>query len=189
MPRPCVTTSAASSAPMPELREASAQDLPALSQLITWVWLQTYADQGVRPAFADHLHETYSPEALEAWLEPAHRCWLAEDEGHLQGMVHVSLDSRCPVAWQQGQDAEVCELYVVPPLARRGLGRALLAQARGQLPGRALWLSVWAPNERAIAFYERQQARRLGETWFELEQQRHLNWIYGWPALAEGAGS
>lgn len=170
---------------MSELRLARAEDLPALSQLASWVWLQTYADRGVRPAFADHLRETFSPTSLRAWLGEEHRCWLVEDEGHLQGLLHAKLDSRCPVAWQDGRDAEVCELYVVPPLARRGLGQALLGHAREQLPECSLWLSVWAPNERAMAFYESQQGRRLGETWFELEQQRHLNWIYGWPALAQ----
>ncbi|MBB2484265.1 GNAT family N-acetyltransferase [Mitsuaria sp. WAJ17] len=174
---------------MPELREARAQDLPALSQLISWVWLQTYADQGVRPAFAGHLQDTFSPVALQAWLQAGHRCWLVEDAGHLQGMIHVSLDSCCPVAWQDGPEAEVSELYVVPPLSRHGLGRALLAHAREQLPDRALWLSVWAPNERAIAFYEREQGRRLGETWFELDRQRHLNWIYGWLAQAADRGA
>ncbi|HLO95942.1 MAG TPA: GNAT family N-acetyltransferase [Burkholderiaceae bacterium] len=171
---------------MPELREARAEDLPALSQLACWVWLQTYADQGVRPAFADYLQQTFSPAALGAWLGGDHRCWLIEDQGHLQGLIHVRLDSACPVAAPGPAHAEVCQLYIAPVLARRGLGRALLAHAREQLPERALWLSVWALNERAVAFYERQQGRRLGETWFELEQQRHPNWIYGWPALATG---
>ena len=174
---------------MPELRLARAEDLPVLSQLITWVWLQTYAEQGVKPAFAGHLRETFNPEALGAWLGEAHRCWLVEDEGNLQGLLHAKLDSRCPVAWPTGRDAEICELYVVPPLARRGFGQALLGHARQQLPACSLWLSVWARNERAVAFYEQQQGRRLGESWFELEQQRHLNWIYGWPPLTAAKGA
>ena len=187
---------------MPEwsgLRLARSEDLPALSRLATWVWLQTYADRGVRPAFVDYLQTTFDPAAHEAWLGEEGRCWLVEEGGHLQGFLRVRLGSPCPcplptdpardTGATETVDAEICQLYVAPPLARSGLGRRLLAHAREQLASRALWLSVWALNERAIAFYEAQRGRRLGETWFELEQQRHPNWIYAWPPLRPASGS
>jgi ribosomal protein S18 acetylase RimI-like enzyme len=78
---------------------------------------------------------------------------------------------------------------VAPAAARRGIGRQLMGTVRDALPDRALWLSVWALNHRALAFYEAQQGRRLGETWFELEGQQHPNWIYAWPARQPSDGA
>lgn len=176
---------------MPDIRLARPADLPAVSQLAAWVWLQTYADGGVRPAFLDYLTATFGTEALATWLSPGHRCWLALEGEELLGFLHARLDRPFPVpAPCLGEGpAEVCQLYVAPVAARRGIGRVLMDTVRDALPDRALWLSVWALNERALAFYEAQQGRRLGETWFELEQQRHPNWIYGWPARQPAHGA
>jgi ribosomal-protein-alanine N-acetyltransferase len=48
-----------------------------------------------------------------------------------------------------GEEAEVLNIAVAPEFARRGAGRALLAQAGS----RTLHLEVRASNARAIAFY------------------------------------
>jgi diamine N-acetyltransferase len=53
----------------PVIRKAEIGDANVLSVLATEVWLDTYAQQGVSPAFATHLLEEYSPAAFRHSLQ------------------------------------------------------------------------------------------------------------------------
>lgn len=188
MPRPCATTSAASNGPMPDFRAASLDDAPRLSQLASWVWLHTYAQDGVRASFADYLERTFSPATLAGLIDSkTQTLWVAEQDGHLLAWAHGDLGAACPVAGVYGPQAELSRLYVVPPAQGRGLGAALLRRLRASWPERAFWLSAWVCNEGALRFYRREGARQLGETWFELGTERHRNEVLAWSALQESS--
>jgi diamine N-acetyltransferase len=184
MPRPCASTSVAFSVPMPEIRPACAADAQRLSALARWVWLQTYASDGVRESFAAYVDSAFATAELVRLIgDPTQRLWVVEHEGHLLAWAHLNLSSVCPVSGLTGLQAELSRLYVVPPAAGKGLGSALLRQLRAAAPAHALWLSAWEGNAGALRFYRREQAVPLGETWFELGQERHRNEVLAWPAL------
>lgn len=171
---------------MPDLRVARPEDAPRLSQLACWVWLQTYAQDGVRASFADYLASAFAPATLAALIsDETQALWVAEQDGHLLAWAHGDLGATCPVAGVLGPQLELSRLYVVPPAQGRGLGAALLRRLRAAQPDRAFWLSAWERNEGALRFYRREGARLLGETWFELGQERHRNEVLAWPALQE----
>src|SRR6218665_2876527 len=171
-PRRCAITSAASSAPMPELRAATEADLPRIAALARWVWLDSYADAGVSASFAAYLEQAFSIETLRASLrrEPM---WLIEEGEQLQAWAE--LDST-----GDGQ-LELTKLYVAPPCHGRGLGAPLLLHLPPHPPPRA---AVGGPAGEgkggALRFPRREGPRLIGEGWFELEGQRHRNERLGW---------
>jgi ribosomal protein S18 acetylase RimI-like enzyme len=68
--------------------------------------------------------------------------------------------------------AEVFRLYVQRPFLRRGLGRALMAKAEASAPARgldAIWLTAWAGNHGALAFYQSQGFRDVGVTEYVID--------------------
>ena len=171
---------------MPEARPACAADAPRLSALACWVWLQTYASEGVRESYAAYLDVAFAQaELVRLIADPTQRMWVVEREGHLLAWGHLDLSSACPVPGLTGLQAELSRLYVVPPAAGQGLGASLLRQLRSAVPGHALWLSAWEGNASALRFYRREHAVLLGEAWFELGQERHRNEVLAWPALED----
>ncbi|MDT9001291.1 GNAT family N-acetyltransferase [Paucibacter sp. APW11] len=172
-----------------KIRRAVRSDAPALSALARWVWLQTYALDGLRDSFIRYLDDSFSEARLHALIaDPAQPMWLLHEGNHLLAWAHVELGA----AWAGsglavgGAQAELQRLYVAPTRSGEGFGARLLQHVREALPAHAVWLRAWAGNEGALRFYRREGAQQLGETWFELEQERHRNEVLGWPAW-EGA--
>ena len=191
MPKPCAISSAASSAPMPEnaaenmaeiLRAANEADLLRVSALARWVWLDSYASEGVSASYANYVEQAFAPAALHA-LAGSH--WIVESaEGFLLAWAHVDPTANCPVPGIDG-GVELAQLYIAPPCQGRGLGPRLLRHVRELDPRRPLWLSAWEGNAGALKFYRREDAEFRGETWFELDGQRHRNEVLSWPALQQ----
>lgn len=165
------------------IRRADVADAPALSALARWVWLQTYATDGVRDSFVGYLDQSFAPGTLAHLIQRADQpMWLVHEGQHLVAWAHVAMDRSPPDgACGEGQ-AELERLYVVPPRAGQGLGARLLRYVRRSLPAHALWLRAWAGNSGALRFYRREGAALMGETWFELEGERHRNEVLAWPA-------
>lgn len=171
---------------MPDIRPACAADAPRLAALARWVWLQTYAVEGVHESFAGYLDSAFATAELARLIaDPTQRMWVAERESHLLAWAHLDLSASCPLPGLAGPQAELSRLYVVPPAAGQGLGTALLRQLRSALPSYTTWLRAWEGNAGALRFYSREGAVLLGETWFELEQERHRNEVLAWPALED----
>lgn len=170
---------------MTTLRRAVPADAPRLTALARWVWLDSYAEGGVTEAFARHLDAAFRPAAFGQLLADGQRAlWVVEDADALCAMAQLCRGAPAPVAAadQPAPDVELERLYVAPPCTGRGLGRELLAAARGTWPQQALWLSVWVGNAGARRFYEREAGRRVGETDFLLDGQAHRNLVYAWSA-------
>jgi ribosomal protein S18 acetylase RimI-like enzyme len=154
---------------MPEdfiyLRATPADALP-LSTLAAQVFLDTYATQGINDALAREVASVYSAEAFERRLrDAAVELWMVEAGGYRVGFVDIAFATSCPVPGVQG--AEVFRLYVQRPFLRRGLGRALIAKAEASARARgldAIWLTAWAGNHGALAFYQSLGFRDIGTT-------------------------
>jgi ribosomal protein S18 acetylase RimI-like enzyme len=144
-------------------------DASCIGVLATQVFLDTYAPDGVRPELAREALSVYSTAAVEARLVmPERRFVLAERQGHLVGFLEFDHTARCPVAGVTG--SEVVRLYVQRRFQRRGLGQALSrrAQALAAEAGQpTVWLTAWAGNTPALAFY-----RALG--WRDVGAAEHV---------------
>ena len=146
-------------------RLAAPVDAPTLSALAIQVFLGTYAEDGIRPPVAREAHELLSPAAFDAALaDPACTIVVAEREGRLPGFAQLAFPSRHALVPHENA-AELVRLYVQERATGRGIGRALLGRAEDEAVVRGastLWLSAWAPNLRALAFYDRCGDASLG---------------------------
>ncbi len=162
------------------LRRARAQDAPRLAALARWVWLDSYATDGVEPRFLPYLDESFSPAAFErAVADPRQALWLQEEGAALQGFAQALRGAPAPVP--SDAQVELTRLYVAPPCTGRGLGARLLHAARETWPGEGLWLSVWVGNEGALRFYAREGGRHAGQTQFMLDGQAIANEVIAFP--------
>ena len=160
---------------MAELRAATEADLPRIAALARWVWLDSYASEGLSAAYAGYLDEAFSPAALRQTLQ-REPMWVIEAGEFLQAWAELDASAA-------DDRVELVRLYVAPPFHGQGLGARLLRHARASNPARPLWLGAWEGNAGALRFYRREGASLIGETWFELDGQRHRNEMLGWPAL------
>lgn len=165
------------------LRRADPSDAPRLAVLARWVWLDSYAGDGVESAFVSHFEEALTTETVHASLgDPQQALWVIEAGSALQGFAQLRRDTPSPVKCRPDLQTELTRLYVVPPCTGRGLGAQLLAAARQTWPDDGLWLSVWAGNEGAQRFYRRERGQEVGETEFMLDGQAHRNLVFAWAA-------
>jgi diamine N-acetyltransferase len=170
------------------VRPARPEDAECLAALASLVWLDTYASAGIRPVLARYVQTSFNPQVfLEKLADPRQHILLLERSGHVLAYAVLQEGAVCPgeVAWQ----AELATLYVMPRFAGQGLGRQLLSaslQLASQLGYPGLWLSVFHGNQRALAFYRHLGLQQVGDCYFEMEQERHLNHVFLLPALGKG---
>ena len=162
-------------------RPAAPVDAPTLSALAIQVFLGTYADEGVRLSVAQEAHELLSPAAFAAALaNPACTLVLAEREGRLLGFAQIAFPSRHALVPHENA-AELVRLYVQERFTGRGIGRALLSRAEEEAVARGastLWLSAWAPNLRALAFYDRSGYDSVGASTYRYRDDVYETRVY-----------
>jgi diamine N-acetyltransferase len=158
-------------------RGATATDSLTLSTLATQVFLDTYATHGINDALAREVATVYSTEVFERRLRDADvELLLATSGGYTVGFVDIAFATRCPVPGVRG--AEMFRLYVQRPFLRRGLGRNLIAKAEASARARGLdtlWLTAWAGNHGALAFYQSLGFRDIGTTEYVIDGVGHEN--------------
>ncbi|WP_293759633.1 GNAT family N-acetyltransferase [uncultured Aquitalea sp.] len=172
----------------PRLRLAGKADADSLSALATLVWLHTYALDGMRPALARYVATGLNAAAFRQVLsDPSRQLWVLERNGHL--LAYAQLRWQAAAHNVPETRAELETLYVMPRFAGQGFGRRLLqaalAAAREHGEG-GLWLTVYAGNAPALAFYQSMGLQDRGEAWFEMEGERHANRLLFLPALSSG---
>ncbi|MDN3920918.1 GNAT family N-acetyltransferase [Roseateles violae] len=165
---------------MAELRAAVEADLPRIAALARWVWLDSYAGPGVSDSFARYVDAAFDPRTLRQALPGG--MWVIEEGGFLLAWAQADAGAPCPVERDEAL-VELVRLYVAPPQCGQGHGKRLLDHVRAAHPRRSLWLTPWEGNAGALRFYRREGAELWGETWFELEGQRHRNEVLGWSPL------
>ena len=162
------------------MRLATPNDANNLSALATHVFLHTYGDDGVTDDLSAFVLETFEPRQFVRTLGDVSRAILVEEScGALIAFSELAFDSPCPE--DSAVTTEVDRFYVSAHFARIGVGRRLLSAsvdiARERAGSAALWLTVYAGNPAAIAFYYSQGFERVGERWFELDSAAHLNHV------------
>jgi len=161
-------------------RRARTEDAPRLAALAQWVWLDSYAVDGVESRFLPYLAESFTPAAFEGLIaDPRQAIWLLEEGGALQGFAQLRRGAPAPAPTASSVELE--RLYVAPPCTSCGLGAQLLHAARQAWPGEALWLSVWVGNEGAQRFYAREGGQVIGNTDFMLDGEPIVNRVIAFP--------
>jgi len=138
-----------------ELRAATVEDAETIAALSVQVFLDTYATEGVRPDLAQEAMSEYSVAAFTDRLrEPGRTFVVAEVGTGLIGFAEIqTLEARAPVGDVSG--AQLVRLYIQPAVQGHGVGRALIQHAEtiASTHSKALWLTAWEKNDRALAFY------------------------------------
>jgi len=160
--------------------EATAEDAANLAALSTQVWLHTYATAGVRNAFSNYVLSEFTAEKLSTDIaEKNRRLFIkCEKSQHLVGYLRLDFESPSPS--DPKVKTEIATLYVQEHHARQGIGRGLLEQAALACRTRNVsdfWLSVNHENHNAIRFYDSLSFKRDGSMYFELDGEKHENFI------------
>jgi ribosomal protein S18 acetylase RimI-like enzyme len=158
---------------------ADATDAANLAALSIEVWLHTYARDGIRRAFSDYVLGEFTAAKFEGHLSSNSQTVVkCEREGSLLGYLRMDFEAVCPTVPEL--TGEIVTLYVRAHHARRGIGAGLLAHASDLCRQRNLkgfWLAVNHENAAALRFYDAQHFQRKGSRYFELEEERHENFI------------
>lgn len=143
-----------------------------LTALSVQVWLHAYAQNGITDTLSRYVFTTFTEAHFQRMLkDPDYRILVFTEDDHLLGYVAANLKS----FWKSPANGyEVKTLYVQEHFQGRGIGRKLLA-ALEQHCGACFWLSTWHKNISAIAFYKHLGFEDLGQTYFELDGERHAN--------------
>jgi diamine N-acetyltransferase len=163
------------------IRSGTPDDALCISALATQTFLDTYATEGIRPDLAREVFSLCSVAAFAAHLNEAQTVFLlAEHNGHLLGFAQLSTAiSKAGNTAHTG--CELVRLYVQPNQKRRGIGRALMqAAAERSRAARAdsVWLTAWAENHRARAFYAAIGYQDVGELPYVWEDQSYENRVF-----------
>jgi hypothetical protein len=104
-------------------RSATEPDALCLSVLAMHVFLDTYANEGIRPALAREVRELLSEEVFAARLaDPRHAFVVAEVAAHHVGFAHLVHGQTHELLPPGGRAAEVSRPYVQRPFLRNGIG-------------------------------------------------------------------
>jgi GNAT superfamily N-acetyltransferase len=163
------------------LRAAVDSDALCIGVLATQVFLDTYATDGIRPSIAREVLEYFSPAAVSALLSaPGTRFIVAERAGHMIGFAQLTLGSSHELVSTR-PTAELKRLYVQERFAGCGVGTALLRAAEALAAGEGavtLWLTVWAGNHKALAFYARRGYKDLGVASYVFESEPYETRVF-----------
>jgi GNAT superfamily N-acetyltransferase len=147
-----------------ELRPARADEKDALAQLFR------RARNGM--TYVPPVPESALPRIAADIVERHEEVWLAEENGRRLGFLAIRRSRRD--GW------EVLErLYVEPDAQGRGIGTALLGQAKALRP-EGLYLWVFQKNTGARRFYERHAFRLVKLTDGAENMEQEPDALYAW---------
>jgi ribosomal protein S18 acetylase RimI-like enzyme len=114
-----------------------------------------------------------------------HRAFIADVVLREQDVVVAEADGRVAGFIAMAHGDLVHHLYVHPEHQGRGIGSALLGEAKRRMPhGFRLW--VFQQNERARRFYERHGLVVVELTDGSANEERTPDALYGWPGRTAG---
>lgn len=153
------------------LRVATPDDAERVCVLGARLFEQTFGPDNTASDMADYLAHAFVPAKWRIEIEDPNRLiWIAEEDGVDFGYVSLVRDTRVEGV-TGARTTEVERIYVDRSLHGGGLGRRLMQTCVEQAVAwnsDELWLAVWQRNARAIAFYEKNGFRIVGQTTFQL---------------------
>lgn len=158
-------------------RKATLSDTLKLSVLYKQVYIQTYGREGVSDEFANFITKQFSVERLGQIIsDHPDNIIVAAYKDNLVGVAEIEFEKKSP----RGNiiAPELSKLYILEWFCGKGIGYRLLAEAEQVVASRGIgemWLWVLETNARAIAFYERQQYKWIGNASFQMETNKYEN--------------
>ena len=156
---------------IPDIRLATASDVPLLTELGAGTFSETFAPNNTPEDMVDYLAASFNLEQQAAELaDPLATFLIAEIDRIAVGYAMLHAGASAYQATGE-KPVELVRLYVSKEWHGRGVGQALMQacidKAR-QAGHRTLWLGVWEHNARALAFYRKWQFKEFGEHIFQL---------------------
>jgi ribosomal protein S18 acetylase RimI-like enzyme len=155
------------------LKRATAADAAALSLVASACFLETFAGLLEGPDIVAHCAKANHQDAFRAWAEAAgNRVVVAEIASGGAPIGYTVLTTPdLPAIETSSADIELRRIYTLSRAHGTGLGPALMAQAlldARAMGGERMLLGVYAGNERARAFYEKQGFIKVGERQYQV---------------------
>jgi ribosomal protein S18 acetylase RimI-like enzyme len=165
------------------IRQAGPDDLPLLVSLARETFIDSYEHLNDPIHFWDYVDEALTEDKFQEEMQtPGSVFYLAFYGGFPAGFCKVNLNLDNALLPQDGPHTELERIYVQRLYKGMRIGQQLLARAiqAGLDAGCCyLWLGVWQKNLQAIAWYERQGFRRVGEKTFHMGSDVQLDWVMG----------
>jgi ribosomal protein S18 acetylase RimI-like enzyme len=153
------------------LRRATLADADDLARFGAQSFRDAYAHTTDPSDLALHIEQTYTSERQHAEFgSPDVRLMLALDQNEIAGYSYVRLASPHALVDPSGA-AELKRFYVGSAWHGCGVAQSLMQatlEASRAEGARAVWLTVWSENARALRFYARMGFVDIGETTFLL---------------------
>ena len=161
-------------------RQCTMDDLAELQAISSKTFFETFAAQNTPEDMDAYLKSAFSLEKLRAeLLEPDSAFYFLFVGSELAG--YLKLNSSGAQTEIHSEDClEIERIYLDKRFQGKGLGNCLIdkaieiARQRGK---RTLWLGVWENNTRALAFYEKNGFRKVGEHNFVIGSDRQTDFI------------
>jgi ribosomal protein S18 acetylase RimI-like enzyme len=150
------------------LRRAVLTDAAKLSLVGGASFLESFADDHPGDDLVNHVRDTHSIAAYQAWLgDPAYALWIVQEA--LGAPVGYAVLGPAGLPGAETEDCEIKRIYMLRRWHGGGHGKRLFCacceEARSRRATRLL-LSVYTANQLAREFYKRQGMTVIGETIF-----------------------
>ncbi len=157
------------------IRELAEKDCENLTALSIYVWLHTYAKEGIRDKISKFVLSNFTTDKFKEIVKsPTKKGFVVMSNQHIVGVVVVNLKSKYENSTEFGYEIET--LYVHPSFQRNGVGKLLLKYLRNNV-GEKSWLTTWVHNHKAIEFYKKNGYKLVGEAEFNLLDEIHANYV------------
>ena len=157
------------------IREIKEKDCENLAALSIFVWLHTYAKEGIRDKISEFVLSTFTKDKYKEIVQsPIKRGFVVISDQHIIGVVIVDLESKYSNSSKFGYEIET--LYVHPNFQGKGVGKNLLIHLNNCV-GERSWLTTWVHNHDAIEFYKKNGYKIIGDTEFRLINESHRNHV------------
>lgn len=150
------------------IREAGADDAPALALIGAATFLETFAGILDGEAIVGHCAAQHTASAYRDYLTNGARAWIAEAQPG-GAPIGFALVGRPDLAAAIDGDIELKRIYSLSRFHGTGVGAGLMKQALAAANGHLrLLLGVYARNDRALAFYRKQGFADIGTRQFNV---------------------
>ena len=158
-----------------EIREIEKQDCENLSALSIYVWLHTYAKDGIRSEISKFVLSKFALEKFAKIITSStKRGFVVHSGKNAIGLAIVNLESHFGGSPLFGYEIET--LYVHPNFQRCGVGKTILKYLRESI-GEKSWLTTWVHNDDAIRFYKKNGYEIVGEAEYVISSEVHMNLV------------
>ena len=161
------------------IRSANINDNLNIAALSIQVWLDNYAKDGVNGSVAQYVLSEFNESKIQEKIDRGNYLYfLAHNEDFLLGYIAINLKATCVVTGEPVPEIE--RLYIQEGSTSKGIGSKLISYAvryGKEHSIKRFWLSVYHENNRAIRFYKKNHFTDSGITFFELDNQKHKNYV------------